>query len=200
MTETDIGEISEWMLVMDETTTGGVLSREQILALIKAEPPLIEDFIDLEAQLQPNGFDLSLETVSRFTGPGTVARDNRDRRLPGIESLAFDHNEQVYLTPGSYLVRFNERVNLPADVMAYARPRSSMLRAGVALHTAVWDAGYSGQGVSLLVIYNPHGFRLQHDARIGQLVFHRLEQPTSDGYQGAYQGESGDRKPDAQPG
>jgi dUTP pyrophosphatase len=93
------------------------------------------------------------------------------------------------LLPGPYLVRFNETVNLPPDVMAYARPRSSLLRSAVALHTAVWDAGYSGQGVALLVVYNLDGFVLQRDARIVQLVFHRLERSTSAGYEGAFQGE-----------
>jgi len=55
----------------------------------------------------------------------------------------------------------------------------------------VWDAGYSGQGVALLVVYNPAGFRLQRRARVAQLVFHRLEQPVTEGYRGIYHGERG---------
>jgi dUTP pyrophosphatase len=73
--------------------------------------------------------------------------------------------------------------------MALAMPRSSLLRCGVTVHTAVWDAGYSGRSQSLMVVYNPRGFRLQRNARIVQLVFFRLTQET-EGYQGIYQGEN----------
>ena len=167
----------------------GVLSREQIAALLDAEPPLLAGLIDRDAQLQPNGVDLTLASVATFRGPGTLAVDNRDRRLPETDDLPFDTAGGLTLAPGPYLIRLNETVNLPADCMAYARPRSSLLRSGVAVHTAVWDAGYAGRGVALLVVYNPAGFRVERDARVVQLVFHRLEAPTAAGYRGAYHGE-----------
>ena len=73
--------------------------------------------------------------------------------------------------------------------MALATPRSSLLRCGVTVNTAVWDAGYSGRSQSLLVVYNPGGFRLQRNARIVQLVFFQLSGET-EGYNGTYQGEN----------
>lgn len=177
---------------------GGVLSREQISQLLDSTPPLLDGLIDRAAQLQPNGVDITLESIARFNGAGTIAVDNADRVLPETEDFRYGEDERFHLDPGCYLVRFNEVVNLPADVMAYTRPRSSLLRVGVSLHNAVWDAGYSGRGVGLLVVYNPHGFAVEHNARIGQLVFHRLAVATSTGYQGAYQGEgrkTGDKTP-----
>jgi len=167
----------------------GVLSREQIAGLLDADPPLVHGLRDREAQLQPNGIDLTLASVATFRGPGTLAVDNRDRRLPEADELEFDARGGLTLEPGPYLIRLNETVNLRADTMAYARPRSSLLRSGVAVHTAVWDAGYSGRGVALLVVYNPAGFRVERDARIVQLVFHRLDTATASGYRGAYHGE-----------
>jgi len=59
----------------------------------------------------------------------------------------------------------------------------------VTVGTAVWDAGYEGRSQSLLVVYNPRGFRVQRNARITQLVFMELT-GDSDGYNGAYQGEN----------
>ena len=174
---------------MEGETSGAVLSREQIASLLDADPPLIEHLIDRDTQLQPNGIDLTVATISHFAGLGTLARENRDRRLPEVDQIPFDAAGGIELMPGPYLVRFNETVNLPPDCMAYARPRSSLLRSGVALHTAVWDAGYSGQGVALLVVYNVEGFRVERDARIVQLVFHRLEHATFSGYAGNFQGE-----------
>jgi dUTP pyrophosphatase len=73
--------------------------------------------------------------------------------------------------------------------MALGRPRSSLLRCGVTVGMAVWDAGYSGRSQSLMVVYNPQGFRLQKNARVAQLIFLPLSQKT-EGYQGAYQGEN----------
>jgi dUTP pyrophosphatase len=73
--------------------------------------------------------------------------------------------------------------------MAFARPRSTLLRSGVAIHTAVWDAGYSGRGEGLLSVLNPKGYRLQRGAAVLQLVFLRLGAATAEGYRGKYQGE-----------
>lgn len=168
---------------------GGVLSREQITQLLDQSPPIIDGLLDRSAQVQPNGVDITLESIASFRDAGTIAVDNADRVLPEVDELPFGDDGRLKLQPGCYLVRFNEAVNLPADVMAYTRPRSSLLRVGVSLHNAVWDAGYSGRGVGLLVVYNPHGFVVEHNARIGQLVFHGLATATATGYQGAYQGE-----------
>jgi dUTP pyrophosphatase len=71
-----------------------------------------------------------------------------------------------------------------------ARPRSTLLRSGVAIHAAVWDAGYSGRGEGLLSVLNARGYRLQRGARVLQLVFFRLSSPTAEGYRGRYQGEN----------
>lgn len=145
--------------------------------------------IDPETQVQPNGIDITVETISRFRGPGTLGRTNATRVLPVTDDLAYEPDGSLYLPEGAYQIRFNEKVNLPSWLMAYARPRSSLLRSGVALHTAVWDAGYSGRGMSLLVVYHPAGFRVERDARICQLVFHPLVAATKAGYAGAYQHE-----------
>ncbi|MCS7050185.1 MAG: deoxyuridine 5'-triphosphate nucleotidohydrolase [Thermomicrobium sp.] len=167
----------------------GVLSREQLAALLASEPPLVRDLPVPEEQIQPHGIDLTVAAISRFGGQGQIGAQDAERRLPEFEPVEPDTAGWWELSPGPYLVRFTETVSLPPDCMAYARPRSSLLRCGVALHTAVWDAGYRGQGVALLVVYNPAGFRLRRWARVAQLVFHRLEQPVTEGYRGIYQGE-----------
>lgn len=167
----------------------GVLSRQEIEALLDRVPPLVDNLPDRDSQLQPNGIDITLEGVSRFRGPGFLGRTNDERILPRTEALCFGPDDTLYLPPGAYQVRFNEVVNLPDWLMAYARPRSSLLRSGVALHTAVWDAGYRGRGMSMLVVYHPAGFRVARDARVCQLVFHRLSSATDAVYAGAYQNE-----------
>ena len=168
---------------------GGVLSGDQLRRLVGGDEPLLDDWLDLDTQVQPNGFDLTLASVSRFTTAGTLGPDNSDRVLPDIEAMPFADDGFVMLSPGPYLIVFNEAVRLPTDVMALGRPRSSLGRAGVAIHSAVWDAGYHGRSSSLLVITNPAGFRVARNARLLQLVFMRLDEPAQRGYAGVYQGE-----------
>jgi len=166
-----------------------VLSREDIRRLIERTPPLLEEYRDLEAQLQPNGFDLTLREIAMPQTTGTIATDSRQRAVSDLAPLVFDGLGFIDLLPGAYIVTFNEVVHLPNDLMALARPRSSLLRSGVTVHSAVWDAGYSGRSRALLVVYNQRGFRLQRNAGIAQMVFLPLTGET-EGYSGAYLGEN----------
>ena len=93
-------------------------------------------------------------------------------------------------SPGPYQIVFNEMVDLPNDLMALGRPRSSLCRIGATIVTAVWDAGYTGRSTALLVVENPAGMRIERDARLMQLVFFTLNAPTARGYDGDYQGEN----------
>ena len=166
-----------------------ILSKPDIQRLLKQEPPLIEDYINLEEQVQPNGIDLTLREVALLQSSGKIAAMDSQRLVSDVAPLVFDGLNFIDLMPGAYIITYNEIVHLPKNVMALAKPRSSLLRCGVTINTAVWDAGYSGRSQSLMVVYNPQGFRLQRNARIVQLVFLKLTQET-EGYQGAYQGEN----------
>jgi dUTP pyrophosphatase len=166
-----------------------VLAKSEIQRLLKQEPPLIEGWVDLEQQLQPNGFDLTLREVALLQSAGNIGIDNSQRVVSELAPLVFDGLGYIDLIPGIYTITYNEVVHLPKNIMALATPRSSLLRCGVTIHTAIWDAGYSGRSQSLMVVYNPQGFRVQRNARLIQLVFLRLSRKT-EGYQGAYQGEN----------
>jgi dUTP pyrophosphatase len=174
---------------MISTGTGGVLGREALQGLIDGPRPLVSGFLSLEEQLQPNGFDLSLAEISRFVGAASIGRTNAERILPQVEVLPFADDGWVALVPGSYQLVFNEVVDLPNDLMALGRPRSSLCRSGATVFTAVWDAGYRGRSTALLTVLNPDGLRVQRSARLVQLVFFTLVSPTKRGYEGIYQHE-----------
>lgn len=163
-----------------------ILSREAILERLGATPPLVEGLRDRVAQLQPNGLDLTLASLARLATPGQLGPTNAERVLSQQTPLDFDRDGWARLEPGAYMCIFNEAVHLPRDLMALGRTRSSLLRCGASLHTAVWDAGYSGRSESLLVVYNPQGVRLARDARIMQLVFITLDRATGQGYTGRF--------------
>lgn len=166
-----------------------ILTKSEILNLINSKPPLVEGYIDLAAQIQPNGIDLTLKEVARFKSAGRIATDNTQRVLSETEVIPFDRDGFIHLPQGCYLVTFNEIVNLPHDLTALGKPRSSLLRCGVSIETAVWDAGYSGRSQSLLIVHNPLGFTLERNARIVQLIFLKLTGKTP-GYNGKYQKEN----------
>jgi dUTP pyrophosphatase len=166
-----------------------ILSRQEIKRLLKKKPPLIEGYIDLEEQVQPNGVDLTLREVALLQSSGRITAQNDQRQVSDLSPLVFDGLGYIDLVPGAYIITYNEAVHLPQNIMALGRPRSSLLRCGVTVGTAVWDAGYEGRSQSLLVVYNPRGFRLQKNARVMQLIFMRLSGKT-EGYKGAYQGEN----------
>jgi dUTP pyrophosphatase len=166
-----------------------ILSRQDIYRLIEQQPPLVEGHVNLDEQLQPNGIDLTLREVALLQSPGKITTSDDQRRVSDLAPLVFDGLGFIDLIPGAYVVTYNEIVNLPRDIMALGRPRSSLIRSGATIEMGVWDAGYSGRSQSLMLVYNPQGIRLQRNARIVQLVFLRLTQKT-EGYQGVYQGEN----------
>ncbi len=179
----------------DEKAYTGALNRDAIAALISgaAALPLVSECVDLTSQLQPNGFDLTVRGVASIraaSGDAALGVLDEDRRLPQPDETDFYRDDWWRLTPGPYRITFNEVVNLPRWLMALGRPRSSLLRMGVALHTAVWDAGYSGRSQALLVVHHPVGLHLQRNARVAQLVFLPLNGADSHGYRGQYQGEN----------
>ena len=167
-----------------------MLSRHSIAQLIAADPPLVRDFLSLQDQLQPNGFDLTLQEINRLETPGILGADPSDRAISRLSPIPFDPDGWADLSPGGYSVTFSEIISLPLGLAALGSPRTSLLRSGVSVPTGVWDAGYSGRSQALMVVHNRHGFRVQKGARLVQLVFFPLDDPTGPGYQGRYQGEN----------
>jgi len=166
-----------------------VLSKQDIHRLLQREPPLVEGYLSLEEQVQPNGIDLTLREIALPQSSGKIGVENSQRLVSDLAPLVFDGLGFIDLMAGAYIITFNEVIHLPKNIMALAKPRSSLLRCGITVDTAVWDAGYSGRSQSLMMVYNSRGFRLQRNARIVQMVFFQLTEET-EGYQGTYQGEN----------
>jgi len=156
--------------------------------IVEREPPLISEWVDLDLQLQPAGFDLTLREVRKFTSGGYIDFNNSKRRIAESSLLPFDENGTLKLEKGSYLLVFNEYLKLPLDIAAIAKPRSSLIRSGATVETAIWDPGYEGRGRALLIVYNEHGLILERNARVVQLVFVKVASPGLE-YAGMYKGE-----------
>ncbi len=173
-----------------EDAGGSVLCGNGMRELVESKRPLVEGMVSPELQMQENGIELTVREVSRWTGAGSIALTNEERRLAECSPVHFDDDGWVFLEQGTYKILYNEIVNLPMNVVAIGRPRSSLLRCGATVASAVWDAGYSGRGEGLLIVTNPNGLRLKRDARVLQLLFLTLSESLARGYEGKYQGEN----------
>lgn len=136
-----------------------------------------------EAQVQPNGVDLTLETVFEQVEPGRIASDGKTVG----ERRELDHENGTFiLEPGGYIARYGETVSIPPEHVGFILPRSSLMRNSCMLNTAVWDAGYVGRGEGLLQVF--HEIELETGARIAQMVYATADH--SGAYDGSYQGEN----------
>jgi len=174
-----------------------------------------------DAQVQPNGVDLTVEAVFEQVETGRIARDGKtigereeldpdveaqsasspastpsrqdaagqESSEPSVAGAPEDAQAEVptfHLSPGGYVARYGETISIPEGHVGFVLPRSSLMRNSAMLHTAVWDAGYTGRGEGLLEVN--HDLELERDARIAQLVFARADH--EDTYDGSYQGEN----------
>jgi dUTP pyrophosphatase len=165
-----------------------IQGKTELEGLIKAG--LTEGAVDVAVQTQVNGLELTVARVEALYGPGRIGFDNEVRELPQYKQLDWGRDDWLYLREGCYKIVFNEIVSIPKDMCAIARPRSSLLRMGVTVETAVWDAGYKGRSEALLIVYNSAGFYIKKDARAVQLFFMRLETASREGYDGRYMNEN----------
>lgn len=167
----------------------GMLNKNQIKKLI-VEKKLVENFIDLETQLTPNGFDLTVGEIFEFVSGGVVDFSNRERVVPEAKAISAKKQKPEdkfgwwNLAKGVYKIRTNEIVNLPNDLTALAFSRTTLLRVGAFTQHGVWDAGFSGRGEFILSVGNPAGIKIKQNARIAQLIFLGVDE--TEGYDGIY--------------
>ncbi len=165
------------------------LNDEQLREAV--EEGLVQEYIDLDTQLTPNGFDFTVKEVHRFKERGRLDFSNSERQIPETEKLEASKEEgEEYgwwsLDPGAYKLVTNEVVDLPEDVIAFAYPRSSLLRMGCTIENGVWDAGFKGRSEFLLIVQNSEGVEIKENARVNHIVFEKISE-AQESYQGRYQ-------------
>lgn len=166
-----------------------MLNKKEIEQLIK-EKDLIENYINLDKQLTPNGFDLTVGKIFEFNSAGDIDFSNSERVVPKGKELIPEKRkkEDKYgwwqLSKGAYKIRTNETVNLPNDLAALGFTRTSLLRMGALTQNGIWDAGFKGKGEFILVVSNSQGINIKQNARVVQLMFIGVER--TEEYQGVY--------------
>lgn len=137
-------------------------------------------------QVQPNGVDLTLQTVFEQVEPGRLGRQGK---TVGERAELSPDSDVFTLESGGYIARYAETVTIPDGHVGFILPRSSLMRNSCMLYTAVWDTGYVGRGEGLLQVF--HEIELERGARIAQIVYAQADHTGA--YAGSYQGENLER-------
>lgn len=118
-----------------------------------------------EEQVQPNGVDLRLGAVYEVL---VRSWPNGNKY-----TAAKNDGETFFLKPGYYIVEFMERISIPSGSSGIVFPRSSLIRSGAMLYSALWDTGYSGVGKCGLQVFGTvdgSTLKLKKGERIAQLA------------------------------
>lgn len=101
-------------------------------------------------------------------------------------------SETITLPPHSFLLATTrEHVELPDDLTAFVEGRSSIGRMGLFIENAGWvDPGFKGRITLELFNANSLPIKLEAGRRICQLVFCKMETPSTRPYKGKYQGQT----------
>lgn len=131
-----------------------------------------------EDQIQPNGLDLTVKHLWYVVGTAVLGHDSK-MKYENVQKIPFHTSADGYYyidTPskeGQVLIDFNEYVQVPEGYMGIIYPRSSLLRVGAFITSAIWDTGFSGALGASLRTRNP--LKIATDARLAQIVFYPAE-------------------------
>ena len=167
------------------------LGTEELLRLVK-EKQLVENLCERELKNpEGTGFDLRLGKIFKIKGEKALLGE-KERFTPEVEEISkFTENENNFyeFKPGEYvLMETVEKVNLPNDIAAIFRPRSTLFRSGIALYTATASPGYKGTLTFGMVNHGSAVVKIEMGARVVHILFLPVKGDIVSGYRGQWQG------------
>lgn len=141
--------------------------------------------VDSGEQRQPAGYDVSVSKILSYSKTSYTLgiTKGENSKLEELQSSGSYYD----LEEGAYFVELNEITTIPKDAIGILLPRSTLLRNGLDVRTALFDPGYSGQPKVMLVCHRPA--KVERFARIGQLIIIKSDKEFGTTYNGSYQGE-----------
>lgn len=161
--------------------------------MINGDKILREKYPDFdEACRTPNGLDLRLGKVYELSedllhyGIMENRKDIPDHMqiIPEVSGYRYLKEDGTYATdvagwflqPGRpYILEVDRKIKISEDCAQLYRPRSTLLRSGVALYTAVGDAGYNGHLAFLCINHSSRPFFMECGVRFAQLIDFKVD-------------------------
>lgn len=139
--------------------------------------------------VQPNGVDLSIDTLYRIEGTPRLTNGDEYHKGNRVEVNVIEDDDGAYYqlsNDEAYIAVYGENIQIPHNHIGLVFPRSRLMRCGVTVETAVWDSGYEGRGEGGLNSSRP--VRIETDTRVAQMVFIETDELDRH-YDGSHQSE-----------
>jgi deoxycytidine triphosphate deaminase len=157
---------------------------------------ILNDY-DIKRQCEDNAHPLVFPFVGQKVEKGDKYLVNKELEEVymsfGLEpqgyTLRLDCEDDFLIQPLRHeVVNSLEILNLPSDICAFFRGKSSYTRRGIVFSTAVVDAGYHGKLQFVVFNCSDKPVRFFNHEGIAQICFHQLTGKSGFPYQGVHQG------------
>ncbi len=135
-----------------------------------------------KGDVQPNAVDIRLEEVEKIESSDFVL-DEIDKKHRITSKMPVQTDGFYVLQPGSYKIIMKNNVEIGESEAGVVISRSSLIRNGVYLCSGLYDTGYKGSMVALMVVTSGTA-KIKKGARVGQYLI--LESESNGTYQGNY--------------
>jgi len=111
----------------------------------------------------------------------------------GLSAAGYDIRiaEDIMLFKGDFkLASSLEEFNMPNNLLAYVKDKSTWARQGLAVQNTFIEPGWKGYLTLELTNHSQLPITLRSGMPIAQIIFHQLIEPTEQPYDGKYQNQS----------
>ncbi|QQG42131.1 MAG: 2'-deoxycytidine 5'-triphosphate deaminase [Candidatus Woesebacteria bacterium] len=167
-----------------------ILGHSELKKLIK-KINLVTNLAEREMK-DPEGcvLDLRIEKVYSLKGKAFLGIDERE--TPNlVEKVSFDPKKKstFIFKPGKYyLTKTIEEVNLPDNIAAVFKPRTTTFRSGLVVRTGIGNPGYHGPLYFGVINEGPVDVEIEMGARYVSVYFHEIKGNPVHSYRGQWQG------------
>ena len=140
------------------------------------------------------GYDLSLRSVNKVGYKGTpmspIGRVLKDKTqltdYTPYDQISLEGVKGWLFYKGVYDITFHEGCQLPNNIVAFIKQRSSLYRNGAIINSPVFDPGFETEFMGTLMYVHETIF-IEDNARVAQIYFHECE--AAELYDGQWQGD-----------
>lgn len=152
-----------------------VLSDSAIRKLV-CDKQLLQPFE--EAKLQGVSYDISTGNVVRVYQRLNQPIDLSDRQQMGrvTQEISISTSKKYHIKPGEYvLVKTKERFQIPSNLTAHVRPRTTLTRMGLLLSDQHMNPNFRGYLFLGLLNATPNVIDIYPGIPMGQMVFEEID-------------------------
>lgn len=166
-----------------------ILGPKKLLQLVKTKK-LVEGLSERElTNPEGAGFDLRLGEVYKIKGSAFLGETERKTaEIELIEAYRKGVKRSILVKPGEfYLIKTIESVNIPKNLTANIKPRSTTYRSGIFIRTGNVAPGYCGGLTFGMKNEGPIPVTIEMGARIAHIQFEEVK-GGGNMYRGQWQG------------